>query len=379
MAYSHALHIGIIGARGIPALYGGFETFAERLSLGLRERGHRVTVYCSSSSCGDRDKVYKGIRRVMISNVALKSLDKFSSSFLSCLHSAFISYDVILFLGVGPVLFAWLPRGFGKKTVININGLEWKRQKWNRFASFYLRLSERLSGLFCHKLVTDSKGIQKYFKEAYGRQSAFIAYGADIGSVENEAVLTRYGLKKTAYFLQVCRLEPENNSHVVIEEYKKLDTHMPLAVLGDAPYADAYKKTLHKIANERVKFLGSVYGYDYDVIRSNAFCYIHAHEVGGTNPALLEALAAGNCVVVLDVPFNLEVIGSAGLSFSKEPGSLKDVLNSLLTHPEIIPRLRRLSTQRVEEHYTWDKVVNDYEKLFYKLVVKRRNAAGKCR
>jgi glycosyltransferase involved in cell wall biosynthesis len=358
------IRIAIVGSRGIPGNYGGFETFAEKLGIGLVDIGYDVAVYCPSSSSSTDDRWYQGIRRIIVPSIHKKALEKISSSFFSCVHTAFSRYDIILFLGVAPALFAWLPRLTGKKLIMNIDGLEWKRRKWGRFASGYLKLSERFADAVCHTFVADSRAIQDYIKAEYGRDSAFISYGAIPGQYEDESVLAKYGLKKGGYFIQVCRLEPENNTDVVIREYNSVLTDMPLVVVGDAPYADSYKKKLYDMADGRVRFLGGVYGHEYDVLRSNAYCYIHAHEVGGTNPSLLEALAAGNCVIVLDVPFNLEVIGEAGLSFSKEPGSLKAVLMNLLTHPDVISDLRQKAVHRILEHYTWDSVISDYEKLF---------------
>jgi len=362
------IRIAIIGSRGIPGNYGGFETFAERLSIGLVKRGHEVTVYCAASYSNTPEKFYQQVRRVIVPNVPLKSLDKISNSFLSCLLATFARYDLILFLGVSPVLFAWLPRMAGKKLVINIDGLEWKRQKWNRLSASYLKFSESLSGQLCHRVVTDSKVLREYFNEEYGRDSTYIAYGADVGRFADNGELAKYGLERNRYFLQVCRLEPENNAHVVISEYVKVKTDLPLVVLGGAPYGQEYKENLKSLADGRVKFLGGVYGKDYDVIRSNALCYVHGHEVGGTNPALLEALAAGNCVAVLDVPYNLEVIGEAGLSFSKEPGSLSSVLQSLLEDPQTISICREKAVDRIKTHYMWDFIISEYENLFFECV-----------
>jgi glycosyltransferase involved in cell wall biosynthesis len=362
------LKIALIGSRGIPANYGGFETFAERLSVGLVKKGHEVSVYCTSAYNHNQEPYYKGVHRHIVPTISIKSIDKIGASFLSCLHSTVANYHIILFLGVSPVLFSWIPRVFGKKTVINIDGLEWKRQKWNQFGSFYLKLSESLSGKLCNEVVTDSRAIQRYYKNAYGRDSCFIAYGADIRKIKDENVLRRFGLKKNNYFLQVCRLDPENNAHIVIREFAKIKTEMPLVILGSAPYSAKYIESLKKISDRRVRFLGGVYGYNYNVIRSNPFCYIHAHEVGGTNPALLEALAAGNCVLVLDVPYNLEVIGDVGLSFSKEEGSLAKRLQSLVDNPELANPFKHMAVERIREFYTWDKVIDQYERLFFRLL-----------
>ena len=360
------LRIAIIGSRGIPGNYGGFETFAERLSVGLVERGHSVTVYCAACYSKTVCREYRGVRRILVPTVSSKSFEKPSNSTMSCLHAAAMPYDIILFLGVSPVPLSWLVRATGKRLVINIDGLEWKRQKWSRFASKFLEACEVLSSVMCHEVVTDSQALQKYYNHRYGRESTFIAYGADVGRHEDDGTLKKYGLKAGKYLLQVCRLEPENNAHLIIEEYKSVDTEYPLVILGDAPHSNEYKQTLRRLSDSRVKFLGGIYGNGYDIIRSNPYCYIHGHEVGGTNPALLEALAAGNCVAVLNVVYNLEVIGPAGFSFSKDTGGMSSLIQQLLRSPEIVADYRKKAVERIKSHYTWDFIISEYEKLFLK-------------
>ncbi|MGD0276256.1 MAG: DUF1972 domain-containing protein [Syntrophales bacterium] len=361
---SEHLNIAIVGSRGIPVYYGGFETFAEMLAIGLVERGHNITVYCPSASSTTNERSYRGVQRVIVPTIKMKSFEKISSSFISCMHAAFRHYDIILFLGVAPAMFAWLPRITGKKLVMNIDGQEWKRRKWGEISAKYLKISEQIANIFCHAIIADSRVIQEYIKNEYQRDAVFIAYGAVPGKHKDDAVLAKYGLREKGYFLQVCRLEPENNADIVIREYNKVVTDMPLVILGDAPYADEYKKKLHTMAGNKVKFLGGVYGHDYNVLRSCAFTYIHAHEVGGTNPSLLEALAAGNCVIVLAVPYNLEVIGNAGLSFTKDEGSLKSAIEKLLGNPQLVDDMYENSVKRIEEDYTWASIISKYEDLF---------------
>ncbi len=358
----------MIGSRGIPGNYGGFETFTERLGIGLVERGYDITVYCPSVSSTISERSYKGIQRVIVPAIRAKSLEKISSSLLSCVHATFGDYDIIIFLGVSPAMFAWLPRLAGKKLVMNIDGLEWKRKKWGKIAAAYLKISERIANTICHIIVADSRVIRTYIGNEYLREAVYIAYGAIPGKYKDEAVLAKFGLKEKSYFLQVCRLEPENNTDLIIREYNRVSTDMPLVILGDAPYAHGYKKKLFAMADGRVKFLGGVYGHDYDVLRSCAFTYLHAHEIGGTNPSLLEALAAGNCVAVLDVPYNLEVIGNAGLSFSKEEGNLKSLIEMLLANPRIVDDMGSISVKRIEEHYRWDLIISGYEDLFRQIL-----------
>jgi len=362
------LKIAIIGSRGIPAKYGGFETFVERLSLGLIQKGHQVTVYCSSLYTDNKAKSYNGIERVFIPALPVKSVEKFSTSCLSILHDLFRRADIVLLIGVSPVLISWLPRLLGKKLVINIDGLEWKRAKWNKILSFFLKLSEKSAGTFCQEVVTDSLAIQKYYYESYRKRAAYIPYGADIIKDSNEKVLKKYGLKKGRYILQVCRLEPENNVHLVLREFSKIETDLNFVVLGDNRYNTDYIKSLKKMRNTKIRFLGAVYGDDYKAILKNAYCYVHGHEVGGTNPALLEAMGAGKCVLVLDVPFNLETIKDAGITFSKREGDLANTLQDLIKNPTKMTPYEQRAMERIKTVYNWETVINAYESLFLKVV-----------
>lgn len=362
------MKIAIIGTRGIPAKYGGFETFAERLSSGLTQKGYCLKVYCSLLYASDKSGFYNGIERVFIPSIPLKPLEKFLTSFLSVLHSLFRKTDVILLLGVSPVLISWLPRFLGKKLVINIDGLEWKRAKWNKILSFFLKLSERLAGTFCNQVVTDSLVIHRYYYEKYKKTSVYIPYGADIIEDSNENVLKKYGLEKGRYILQVCRLEPENNVHLIMREFSKTGADLDLVILGDNRYDTEYIRLFKSFRNPRIKFLGAIYGDDYKSILKNAYCYVHGHEVGGTNPALLEAMAAGKCVLVLNVPFNLETIDDAGIPFSKEEDDLANKLGDLVGNPTRLIQYERKAVERIKEAYNWERVINEYESLFLKVL-----------
>ena len=358
------MHLAIIGSRGVPCNYGGFETFAQKLSISLVERGHKVSVYCSSLYSDSYQRYFKGVRRIVIPSIRKKSLDKPLYSFLSCLHASLSSYDAVLLLGVSGVVFSMLLRITGKFTVINMDGLEWKRKKWGPLGSSYLRFLEALSARFCNVIVADSRVIQAYFEKRYGKKPYYIPYGADTKDAIDEDRLKQYGLSSGEYFLQVCRLEPENNVHIVIREFEKTKTKKRLAILGDAPYSNQYISSLKNTDDPRIKFLGAVYEEDYKVIQGSAYAYIHGHEVGGTNPALLEAMAAGNCAVVLDAPYNLEVIRGAGFSFSKDEGNLSEVIDYLDQNPQVVIEYKGRALQRIAQAYTWDTVINAYEGVF---------------
>lgn len=361
------MKIAILGTRGVPANYGGFETFAERLSTALVEKGHEVTVYCCSTYSTYQGKYYNGVKRAVLPTISIKSLEKILFSLLSLIHVSFSKNKMILMLGVSGSLFCFIPRIFGKRIAINIDGLEWKRKKWGKLASFYLRLSEQFAGIFCNKLVTDSRAIQEYYLKRYSKSSSYIAYGAEVERYTKHEQLKKFGLKKEHYLLYVSRLEPENNAHLIINSFEQVKTNMPLAIVGSSPYNSDYYKKLKSTKDSRIKFLGTVYGEDYKELQSNAFLYIHGNEVGGTNPALLEAMGYGNCVLALDVPYNREVIADAGILYKKSVADLREKMQNIIDNPELAKKYRKQAQERITAEYTWQKIITRYEALFTSL------------
>jgi len=362
------MKLAIIGSRGFLTEYGGYETFVRKLAIGLTGRGFSITVFGIRDYRNPaNDNLYPDIKRVWLPTVKVRFLEKVLSSFLGILWASLSNFDIIFSISVSPGLLLFLPKILGKKIVVNPDGLEWQRPKWSKFIAFWLRLSE-WTAIFCSNLVVaDSNTIAKYIKEKYKRKKViFIPYGADTNIVSKDDVtlLQKYGLKPSHYFLQVCRLEPENNAHIVIREFTDYNGDKDLAIIGDTPHSLEYKENLKRIANHKVKFLGAVYGNDYKVILRNAYCYIHGHEAGGTNPALLEAMASARCPLVLNVPYNLEVIGECGMSFSKSRRDLIAKLNFLDNDTDLVMKLGLKAQERVNTYYNWDKIISDYEKIF---------------
>ncbi|MEM4312971.1 MAG: DUF1972 domain-containing protein, partial [Thermoplasmata archaeon] len=324
------MKIAIIGSRGIPAKYGGFETFAERLAIGLVRKGHSVTVYGLLNEERDNEFVlYKGVKCYNFRAPQGISLQKPVLAIKSVIHCLGERPDLVLLLGVSAAPFSFLCRLAGMKTIINLDGLEWKRQKWGRLGRWYLRLSEWIAIKSCNIVIADSKSLIGIYKDLYGIESVYIPYGADVPESVPFDSLERYGLKLGEYILQSCRLEPENNVHLVIEAYLRSKMSLPLVILGDAPSGSKYKEMLLKMAGDKVRFLGFVFGPDYQQIVAHAGLYIHAHEVGGTNPSLLEAMAVGQAPLYLDVPFNREVCEEIGFPFQKDPDELSRLIDEL--------------------------------------------------
>jgi len=337
------MKLAIIGSRGFLTKYGGYETFVKHLALGLAEKGLSLTVF---GIAGYRepanDNLYPNIKRVWLPTIRVKFLEKVVSSLLAVIFTSFSYFDIVFTLGISPGLFLFLLKILGKKIVVNPDGLEWQRPKWSKFIAFWLRLSELAAIKFSDVVISDSQRIENYIKEKFKKKRVvFIPYGADINIASNKdaSILQKYGLKQNQYFVQVCRLEPENNVHIIIREFNNYTGDKHLVIIGDTLYSVKYKKNLKRAANHKIKFLGAIYGQDYKVILRNGYCYIHGHEVGGTNPSLLEAMASAKCPVVLNVPYNIDVIGNDGLTFSKNEGDLKEKLEYLDKNENLVMSL----------------------------------------
>jgi glycosyltransferase involved in cell wall biosynthesis len=363
------MRLAILGTRGVPASYGGFETFAERLSTRLVKRGHEVTVYCRSHYVSPNLKEYKGVRLKVLPTIRHKYLDTVAHTFLSALHGMKESYDAALICNAANALFAPLLRIAGTPVAINVDGLEHKRRKWNWLGRRYYLLSERLATWLPNEVVTDARVIQEYYLARYKTQSTMIAYGADIERREDQEAVRRWNVEPDGYALYVSRLEPENNAHLVIEAFRKVETSRKLLIVGDAPYAETYKNRLRELAagDARIIFTGFVFGEDYKALQQNAYCYVHATEVGGTHPALIEAMGYGNCVLTLATPENLEVAGEAAIPYM-DADDLASQLQRVIKDEALVNTYRQRAQARVRERYDWETIVDRYESLFAKLV-----------
>jgi len=353
------MRIAILGTRGIPARYGGFETFAEELSTRLVQRGHHVTVYCRDRPS---EQVYRGVSLVYLPTIRHKYFDTLAHTALSTLHLLLHRQDAALYCNGANAIFIILPRLAGIPVALNVDGLERQRKKWNRLAKSWYHMSERLSTLLPNAMITDAEKIAEYYLRQYGKHSEFIPYGAAVGKVSGRDVLDRLSLEPSSYFLYVSRMEPENNALLVREAFEKIRTHLKLALIGDAPYAQEYIQRVRATSDARIVMPGAIYGDGYYQLQSHCFAYIHATEVGGTHPALIEAMGRGAVVIYLNTPENAEVAGSAGIPFEREDLSAKLELVAAMTEQERAAWGRR-EMDRVSQHYSWDSVTNKYEKL----------------
>lgn len=362
------MKIAILGSRGIPVNYGGFETLAEELTIRLAQKGNEVTVYCLKPYSKDREKYYKNVKRIFLPTIRTKVLEKPVFAILSLLSALFKKYDIILMLGISVSSLCFIPRLFGKKVIINVDGLEWQRKKWNKIISSFLKFQEKMAGLTADKIVTDCRNIKEYYYNKYGVDSVYISYGAEIIDYPSGKEMQKYGLTKDGYILYVSRFEPENNPLLVREAFEEIGKqNIKLVMIGDAPYADSYIKKVKNTVNPDIIFTGYLFGDAYKELLSNAYFYIQATEVGGTHPALVQAMAAGKCILANDIPAHREVLRDTGIYF-KNKDTLKKGMIELLLNKEIV-RIKGKEAQKIAvKEYSWDKITEEYERLFLKII-----------
>jgi glycosyltransferase involved in cell wall biosynthesis len=368
------VRFALLGTRGIPARYGGFETFAEELSTRLAARGHSLTVYCRERHS---DPEYRGVRLRYLPTVRHKYLDTIVHSCLSTLHLSLFGprQDAVLYCNAANAVFTWMPRVAGMPTALNVDGLERNRKKWNRAAKAWYRMSEWLATWMPNVVITDARRIADYYEERYRRSSEMIPYGAETGAVATAAVLNMLGLEPRKFFLYVSRMEPENNALLVREAFEKLTTPVKLALVGDAPYAADYIRRVRDTRDPRVALPGAIYGEGYRELGSHCLAYVHATEVGGTHPALIEAMGRGALTLYLDTPENAEVSGGAGLAFTH--ATLGAVMRQVLDMPESEREVwRARAMERVRSRYSWEAVTDAYERLLTSMARRSPGAAS---
>ena len=344
------MKIALLGTRGIPASYSGFETCVENLGERLVQRGHQVTVYCRSHHIDYPKTHYKGIRLIKLPTIANKYLDTIIHSLLSSFHALFQGYDVGLYFIAGNSPVTWIPRLVGTRTILNVDGLDWKRDKWPALAKKYIQLSEFLATKFPNAFLTDSRVVQSYYRSQFGSEPAYIPYGSEIEDLPPGETLARFRLKPQRYILFVGRLVPENCPHHLVEAFRELDTDFKCVIVGDAPYAEAYIDSLKAggKGDPRIVFTGYVFGKGYHELGSNAYIFVETSGVGGTHPAVTEAMAFKSCVIVNNTPENLETIGEAGFSYDGKLGgeSLRPLLQKLLAEPDLVADYAEQAYQR---------------------------------
>ena len=359
------MKIALLGTRGVPAHYGGFETCAEEVGRGLAARGHAVTVYSRRGNAPGDPAQHDGMTIRYTGHIEHKILGTLTHTLTATLDALRRDFDVLLYFNAANALPAGLGKALrGPPVVLNVDGLEWRRRKWGLLGRTYYHCAEWLSTKVADRVVTDSRAIQAYYERRWKSPSTYIPYGAYVEGAESPALLAEYGLEADGYFLTVSRLEPENNADLTLQAFAQVATDKKLVIVGGAKYESGFVRRLRRTTDSRVTFLAPEYRPDrLRELYCGAFAYVHGNEVGGTNPALLQAMGHGSCVLALDVPFNAEVVADAALLYRKDPADLAAKLQLVLEDAGLVRRLRERARERVKEAYRWDEVIAAYESL----------------
>jgi glycosyltransferase involved in cell wall biosynthesis len=357
------MKVAIIGSRGYPYVYSGYETFVKELSERLVKKGISVRVYCHRNLFTERPAQVNGIELVYMPTIETKSLSQLIHSFLSMLHACCSGADVILAVNAANGPWGLISKIFRKPTCINVDGMEWLRPKWKGLGAKYFRFAAWLSTKLYDKIITDAEEMRKVYLEEFKTDSTVIAYGATVRYPQKPELITPFGLEPGTYYLIVGRLIPDNNADLLVQGFLEAGSSKKLVIVGDVPYADTYADTLKAKASDRVLFLG--YITDSEVLAElyhHCFAYLHGHEFGGTNPTMLKAMAYGCAILALDTRFNREMLlgESYGLLFSKKSVALADLMQRIEKEAHLTDTLRQQVRNGLTGRYDWGQITDAY-------------------
>ena len=365
----------MVGTRGLPARYGGFETAVEEIGSRLADRGHDVVVYCRrDGDARSPSSQHLGVSLVHLPALRHKALETLSHTGLSALHATTTErFDAMILFNSANALFLPMLRRRANGVATHVDGLEWKRSKWGRVGRRYYRIAEGLAVRWSDALICDAHGIAAYYQDEFGAQGVVIAYGAPILRGIGADQLEGLGVQPGRYHLVVARFEPENHVDVAVAGYRASRARYPLIVVGAAPYADEHTRQIRELAagDDRIRLVGTLWDQDQlNQLYANACSYIHGHSVGGTNPSLLRAMGAGAAVLALDVRFNRETLGGDEGMWSDAP-QLAARLEAVEADPSVPSSQAQRLQARAATVYRWDSVADEYEALCCRLATGR--------
>lgn len=354
----------ILGIRGIPAAHGGFETFAEHLALYLVSHGWEVIVYCQEFGLGEvYDDSWQGVKRVIIPVKSKGPGGTVLFDWKAKLHATQFK-DLCLTLGYNTAIFCALLRLKGVPNIINMDGMEWKRQKWGRVAKLWFWLNDWAGCWLGKHLVADHPQIKMHLQtRVCGDKITMIPYGADLVISADDSSVRALGLVPGQFMTVIARAEPENSILEIVKGFSNKPRGYQLVVLGNYKPDNAYHNEIKQAASDEVKFVGAIYDKSIvQALRFHSVAYVHGHQVGGTNPSLVEAMGAGNAVIANDNPFNRWVAGDSARYFNGAD-ELSALLDDLLKKPSLLDEMRAGTLLRYRNNFTWETVLADYENL----------------
>jgi glycosyltransferase involved in cell wall biosynthesis len=357
------LKISIIGSRGYPYVYSGYETLVKNIGERMVAKGVQVTVYCHSYLFVEKPKQHNGIQLIYIPTIKSKSLSQPIHSFLAFWHAAFSNADVVLVLNVSNGPFGIITRLFKKPTLINVDGLEWLRPKWKGLGASYFKWSAKMAVKFMDLIVTDAIAMQTIYKNEFNADSVVITYGADGNKGASENLLNKWQLHSQDYYLIVGRMIPDNNSDIIIEGFINSSSTKKMVIVGDVPYQDAYATKIKSYQDDRLVFTGYITnGDELASLYKYCYAYMHGHEFGGTNPTLLKAMANACAIGAIDTIFSREVLqnDSFGTYFKKNITSLIIWFQWAESNPAKLTQLRAIVSKGLNVKYDWELVTDLY-------------------
>lgn len=365
------LRIGMLGLYGMtmPKLhFTGFETGFGEIAPRLASMGHDIVMYCRRGSFSAEMRIpeYRGVRLVYVPSPGGKNFSGLVATFFAVVHAlATGRYQIFFFVNVGMGHHAALCRLFGKKVVMNVNGLDWTRAKWGPVAKWYFLSAAHSAVKFCNELVTDAEAMRQFYLDRFNKETTMIAYGANIESSTNPGLIRQFGVEPDEYYLIASRLIPENHADLIAEAFLASGSKRKLLIAGGANYDSPFHARLRELSGDNVILAGHI--DDQDVVKElhcNCFAYLHGHSVGGTNPSLLKAMGYANCILALDTVFNREVLADGGLFFPRDAKVLAEMIQTVESSPETVQELRRKGPARIRANYTWEKIAGQYDSLF---------------
>jgi glycosyltransferase involved in cell wall biosynthesis len=362
------MRIAMIGQKGLPATYGGIERHVEEIGRRLAKRGHEVTVFCRLyyTPPGAQDDRLVLLRRPSIHT---KHLDTISHVAWSTAEAMIRRHDIVHFHALGPSAFAFLPRLAGQRTVVTVHGLDWQREKWGRFASWVLRQCEGPAARFPNRTIVVSRTLREHFRKHHHCDAIFIPNGTSLPVPRPAKKLGQLGLTPGKYVLFVGRLVPEKGVHYLCEAFSRIDTDLKLALVGGLSFSQDYVELLRRYESDRVKLLDYVFGDGLEELWSHAYLVVQPSTMEGLSIALLEALSYGRCVLLSDIPENLEVGEDCAVSFrSKDVHDLQEKLEMLIRQPELVRQYEERARAHIQAHYSWDTVAENTEAVYRELL-----------
>jgi len=368
------MRIAYIAVKGLP-IGGGVEKVTEEIGSRLVAKGHEVVVY-SSRDYGTPDGYYNGMEICTVPSINSKSFHKLSICFNATLNVLWKrNVDLVHVHAVGPSIFSLFPRLAGIPSVVQTHGIEWRRDKWGPIGRTFFKLSDYSVVYFPNRATSVSRVQQNYFKKRFGKDLLYIPNGVSPVKSSPPGWISELGIAPKRYILFAARLVEEKGAHFLIEAFRDIDTDMQLVIAGDAAHAEGYKASLRTLAGDdpRIRFLGFVTGSPMAELFSNAYLFCLPSTLEGLPVALLEAMNYGNCCVASDIPENLEALENYGYTFrNRDPLDLRRVLSELIAHPEMVAEKCGAAKKHVRRNYSWDRVTDQMEALYFSLIHKRR-------